>query len=85
MWKVSDLENVSGSVWVQATDGFISMQGPCDANQFVDPPNLIERILGITFENKIKKAIKRCQKWCDKKNKKAKESEKVIQKIGQIL
>lgn len=34
----------------------------------VDPPNIIERLLGISFESKVNKVIKSAQAKCDKMN-----------------
>jgi hypothetical protein len=35
---------------------------------YVHIPNFIERLLGITLEKKINRAVVGCQKWCDKQN-----------------
>ena len=37
---------------------------------FIEPPNLIERLLGVSCEDKIRKAIRACEKYCNKHNKK---------------
>lgn len=34
----------------------------------VNPPNVIERLLGITFESKIAKAIAKSDRYCERQN-----------------
>jgi len=74
MWKVDEIDEASGMVWIRAIDreeGDSSskiVEMICAADQFISPPNFIERFFGITFEKKIEKAIKKCEKWCRQKN-----------------
>ena len=42
--------------------------GWCDVGWYVHRPNWIERAFGITFKRKLKIAIKKAQRECDKQN-----------------
>ncbi len=53
------------SVHVYIKSGSFSQRG---YGRYVKKPNFLERLLGITFESKIKKAIEKTQKEIDKLN-----------------
>jgi hypothetical protein len=55
---------------------FYPLQGVCSLSISFDAtyPNVVERILGITYESKIDKARRKCLDLCIKMNKNLKES-----------
>jgi len=68
---------VGKSVHIYVGKGLGGTTG-CD----VDPPNFLERLVGITFESKIKKAIKKMQTVCYKHNKEEDYAKKTLSTIG---
>lgn len=64
-WEVSTSQ-VEESIRVYPVKGFVGVRG---CSKYVSPPNWIERKLGITFQIKIKNAIRDTQSLCDKWNK----------------
>lgn len=57
-----------GEAWVRIRFGTrIPSHGP--AGSYVISPNWLERLLGITSEDKVNRAVRKCQKWCDEQNK----------------
>ena len=71
-WEVSTAR-LSECIKVEAHRGLIIYRdswGGSPGAKYVYPPNLVERMLGITFEEKITKAKEWCQRFCDRENKK---------------
>lgn len=62
-WEVSESVTLDGDVRFQLCHGFIG--GP---TTFVKPPSWIERLRGITFEQKVKKARAKMALECAKRN-----------------
>lgn len=58
--------------WGESTIAGV-IPGPGPAGSYVTYPNWFEKLRGITFDDKVIKAINKCQKWCDKQNRKGKE------------
>ena len=71
-WEVST-ERVFGCIKVEAHRGMIIYRdswGGMPGAKYVYPPNFIERLLGITFEEKVAKAQEWCKKFCERENSK---------------
>lgn len=45
---------------------------------YVYPPNWIERLLGITYRQKIEKATRACQDFCDRHNREIEQSKSPV-------
>jgi hypothetical protein len=58
--------------------GIKGQGGPTDIYYSVSPPNFLERFVGITFEDKIQKAVRKAQAECDKYNKEEETAKKVV-------
>jgi len=67
--------------WVHAVDNFVVIEPTRDGDigcfinlnwfnggGYVYPPNIVERLLGITLESKVARLRRHCQRWCDRQN-----------------
>lgn len=51
----------------------------------VAPPNFIQRLCGISFDDKVRKAITKCKKWCEMMNNKDRIVSDIIDKYSNEL
>lgn len=80
-WECSK-ERVSDCIKIEAHCGMMVYRdtwGGSPGAKYVYPPNIIERLLGITWEEKIKKAELWCQRFCDKENQKEDLARRVLE------
>jgi hypothetical protein len=66
-WKV-EVGRVGEHIHVYPSNGYTTCYGAFVPNTYVSAPNIIERLIGITFTDKIAKAKERCRVWCEREN-----------------
>ena len=82
-WEVSLIRG-SNFIKVEAHIGMIIYRdnwGGSPGAKYVYPPNFIERLLGITFEEKVVKAQKWCERFCEGENQKEDTSRRTFAKV----
>ena len=65
-WEVGVYE-FDGGIKVEAHKGIMSYSLG-EGAKFVHPPDWFERRLGITYEDKINKAVRWCKQFCEREN-----------------
>lgn len=65
-WEMSDIDTVGDRIVIRAHRGLLTCGA---AYESVGEPNILDRLLGITLDDKVESARKRVQAFCDKENK----------------